>query len=114
MIRRDQRAGACHVLHDEIGIPGNMLSPVLRDEPRISIIEASSRGPGDQRDRLPSIERCLRLKARVPCQQDEKAQKDFLHSVFPPPSDRPITLWSAARRQELPFGYFAEMFSFAG
>ena len=34
IIRRDHRAGARHVLDDEIRVAGNILSHVLRDEPR--------------------------------------------------------------------------------
>src|SRR5262245_63171187 len=90
MVCRDQRAGARHILHNDVWISGNVLAPVLGYEARMSVVLASRGGPCDERNSLALIKGSLGLKGGLPCQTNEKAEKHFLHCVFLPLTHRAL------------------------
>ena len=83
-IGRDQRAGARHVLDDEVRIAGNILAHVARDDPRPGVVVARRRADDDA-DLLAAVEvrnRCAPTDGKP--NKSERARKcRSPHGVLP-------------------------------
>src|SRR5262249_30480222 len=76
------RAAPRHVLHDRVGIAGYVFSHHACQQPCPAVVQSPGSRPYNDLDRLPLIERTLRLKVYPHPQQQIKSDKNNLAKAF--------------------------------
>ena len=95
-ICRHDAAGRRHVLHDDIGIAGNILADVISQKPRVNVISRSRAGADNKGNRFALIVRRLGVERRRRQEQhkhnaDEVFHYSSLHErLFNPRAGAPI------------------------
>jgi len=74
LIGCDDRTGAADVLHDNLGVPGNVLAQIRGDQTAILVIIRSRRTSHHELYTLALVERGLSLDVRIAREQKEKAK----------------------------------------
>src|SRR5262249_13158605 len=85
VVGRNHGPRAGHVLHDDIGISGNMFAQILRHKATPVILGSTYRVPHDEPDRLALkklIRRCMRkVREKGKPDQERYAIKDSFHKT---------------------------------